>query len=197
MWRDYVPVVQQQVIVADYEFYTVAAEQFTISIVDDESDKWEKPYETVLEEPFAKQVINGPEDLIGFFLHIASHQRCDLFWQQCPVPMEQFKPHQLDLIEEVYNQRLVSVVAPSYYDAFPSVNALYDQYKGFNVAKRRPLQTMFNRVCDTGNRQFNVIHHWLYGNDPLSQQTFNTYMKFWSMCLKDNSHAEAIDAYEA
>lgn len=195
MWRELLPYVDSTII-ADREFYLDAAHKFTISVVADETDKWEQPFETVLEQAFAEQSIKDPKDLIAFFLHVASHQRCDLFWQRCPVPMNQFTPIQLDLIEEVYNQRLVSVVAPTYYTAFPTVNALYDQYKGFDVAKRRPLQTMFTRECDTGDTQLNEVHTLLYNSDPLQQSTFNAYMRVWSLLLTKSRIAAMIVEYE-
>jgi hypothetical protein len=97
----------------------------------------------------------------------------------------------------VYNQRLVSVVAPDFYKAFPTINAIYDVYKGFDVAKRKPLQTMFTTQCDTGNPLFDTIHRWLYDNDPLSQNTFTMYMQLWAVSLKDPQIAAVIAAYES
>lgn len=197
LWQNIIPPLKRSCIVADHDFYNAAADQFTITVVDDETDKCERPYETVLEAGFVYALATTRRDLVGFFLHVASHQRCDLFWQRCPVPMEQFTPHQLDFIEEVYNQRLVSVVAPYFYDAFPTVNQMYDVYKGFDVAKRRPLQTMFTKQCQTGNRQFDTVHRWLYDNDPLNQNTFTMYMKFWQLFMKNVPCVQAIEQYES
>ncbi len=194
-WQQLLPYVDS-VIVADRDFYVDAARKFMITVVDDETDKWEQPFETVLEQSFAEQMIKDPKDLIAFFLHVASHQRCDVFWKRCPVPMEQFTAIQLDLIEEVYNQRLVSIVAPTCYDAFPIVNAAYDVYKGFDVAKRRPLQTMFTKVCDTGDDQLNELHRLLYSANPLEQTTFNSYMRVWSLLLSKPHVVEMIEQYE-
>lgn len=197
LWRNALPVVKHEVIVADREFYNTAADLFTITVVPDETDKWERPYETVIEQPFASQNIAFSGDLVGFFLHVASHQKCDTFWQQCNVPMDTFPATHLDFIEEVYNQRLVSVVAPSFYDAFPSVNTLYDQYKGFDVAKRIPLQTMFTRVCDTGIPAFDAIHMWLYNHDPLKVRTFQVYMTLWRGLLQNYQCGSILDQYES
>jgi hypothetical protein len=197
MWHDFVPFVKQTVIVADCDFYTAAADQFTITVVGDETGKCEHPFETVLEELFVKQVISCPEDMIGFFLHVSSHQRCDLFWKTCPTPMDQFTPDQLDFIEEVYNQRLVSIVAPQYYNAFPRINALYDVYKGYDVAKRRSLQTMFTKQSNTGNDTYDTVHTWLYRRDPLNLSTFQQYMNIWSLLIKDPHCAAVIAAYES
>lgn len=196
MWRQITPRLKQEYIVADREFYCAAADKFTLKLVEDDTDKNELPYETILPTHFVYIIGTTYGDLIGFFLHVASHQRCDLFWQRCPVMMEQFSAIQLDLIEEVYNQRLVSVVAPDFYDAFPTINALYDVYKGFNVAKRKPLQTMFTKVCDTGDDQLNELHRLLYNTNPLEQTTFNSYMRVWSLLLSKPHVVEMIEQYE-
>jgi hypothetical protein len=196
LWRQITPKLKQEYIVADREFYCDAADKFTIKLVEDDTDKHELPFETILPTHFVYIIGATYSDLVGFFLHVASHQRCDLFWQRCPVPMEQFSAIQLDLIEEVYNQRLVSVVAPDYYEAFPTINALYDVYKGFNVAKRKPLQTMFTKVCDTGIVTFDAVHEWLYRSDPLQQATFNNYMQVWSILLAKQELAAVITEYE-
>lgn len=195
-WLQLLPYVDS-VIIADREFYLDAARKFTVTVVEDETDKREQPFETVLEQSFAEQMIKDPKDLIAFFLHVASHQRCDVFWKRCPVPMEQFTAIQLDLIEEVYNQRLVSTVAPTYYDAFPKVNAAYDVYKGFDVAKRRPLQTMFTTQCQTGMVELDQLHTMLYSLDPLNHHTFTTYMVMWQFLLKDSRVSTLIEQYES
>jgi hypothetical protein len=196
-WQDLAPIIKRSFIAADHEFYKTAVDQFKLTIVDDETDKWEKPYEAVLEAGFVDKAIEDVLDLMGFFLHASSHQRCDIFWQQCPVPMDMFTPHQLDFIEEVYNQRLVSVVAPDFHSAFPIMNARYDEYKGVDVAKRRPLQTMFSPNCDTGVDILNALHAWLYRNNPLSQQTFDTYMRAWFVLIDDPYIVQIIVDYES
>lgn len=197
IWQQLLPKLKEEYIVADRAFYCDAADRFTIKVVDDETGKNELPFETVLEAKFAASLAVTPGDLVGFFLHVASHQRCDLFWQRCPVPMEQFSAIQLDLIEEVYNQRLVSVVAPDFYEAFPTINAIYDVYKGFNVAKRKPLQTMFTKVCNTGDVQLDVLHQSLYNANPLDQTTFNIYMHVWSLLLSKPQIVAMIEQYES
>ena len=196
-WRDFAPTIKRSIIACDHDFYDAAVDKFTVSIVADESNKWEKPFETVLEAEFAEQEVEDVLDLLGFFFHVASHQRCDLFWEKCPVPMNTFTPHELDLIEEIYNQRLVKTVAPEWHSAFPLINMRYDEYKGFDVAKRQPLQTMFGPRCDTGIAELNTLHAWLYDSYPLSQQTFNTYMHMWTVLLGVPKIKEAIVDYES
>lgn len=195
-WRTLVPLLKST-IQADREFYTAAVDKFSIVVVSDETNKHEAPYQTVIEYGFAVAEIRTRYDLIGFFLHIASHHKCDQLWEKCPTLMSTFTPDQLDFIEEVYNQRLVSVVAPNYYDLFPETTHRYDLYKQFNVDNRRQLQTMLTQRVATGDTLLDELHQWLYSSDPLLQQTFNGYIRLWSLLVTEPTVSELIDQYES
>lgn len=194
-WQEILPSVKETIIIADRQFYWPAADQFTIVLVDDETGKAEQPYQTILESAFAEQVIRSVYDLPGFFLHVASHHRCDVLWSKCPTPMCGFTPDQLDFVEEIYNQRLVNIVAPTYYEAFPAYCITYGHYKGYNDTIRLRLQTAFTQQCDTGNSMIDQLHRWLYQCDPLHQLTFNGYMQAWALLLADQSVSNLIQRY--
>lgn len=182
---------------SDIEFYGNAVDQFSLQVVPDElssaEDRDEPPYGSILAcSAFAKHV-NTAADLMTHLLHSASHQRCDILWQRCPVPMNSINEQYLDWIEEIYNQRLVKVVAPDAFQQFPQALADWDRMDNKIIPVTRvDMQQMLLDDTKHPNQRLQQLHDWLYTVDPLDQRVFNQYMKVWVWLLETDVEVQQI-----
>lgn len=185
-------------IVNDKSFWAHAIRQYTMKIIEDPTKITVPPdlYTSELPADYFVKFINDVSDVRGHLLHVCGHEKCHILWKNCPVMMESFNGAYLDVIEDIYGQALLFVCVPSQYIGVEQriVNCL--TYRGLEVtALRKEINSLLLPNPQTTDKMLSAIHTWLYASDPLSQQTFNTYIGVWAQALKNPEFRAKIDRY--
>lgn len=182
-------------IVADHEFWYDAAQQYTVAFTT-EPDATSPAFTSTFTVDYFLTYINTDEDLRGHFFHVGTHERCQWMWRKCPVIISLFNEHYLDVIEDVYGQRLLSVVAPGQYGGVKQriVNCLASRGQTLTPL-REEINTLMTQEPSTTFPIFNAIHAWLYAANPLEQTTFDTYIKVWLCAVSNDEVQYALTEY--
>lgn len=187
---------------ADKEFFMSGIEKYSLTVIDDvdnNENKNEPDYGTMLPISFAQQDILEAKDVVVHYLHVMGHKKCMEFWKKCPYDRNRFKSNELDFIEEMYNQRLFMIVAPEQHIRFFNCFVAYDQFRPF---KNRDARDVLNSLLQIKPHEevplyLKHIHERLYAADPLSQITFNRYIGDFMDALARTSFSVVIQHYDA
>jgi hypothetical protein len=186
-------------ITKDFDFFVSGIDKFTLSTIPDNqfNDKEEPDFGVLLPESGVRNYIHKPEDIIVHYIHIMCHKKCKIFWKTSAVPYYFFRKHEIEFIEEMYNQRLMDVVAPLMYDEFIAIYKIAEQFStksnDFTVAMNTVLTKEPSALLP---EWLHKIHKDLYSADPLLSETFNEYIKAWFENFAKHNVREIIKNYE-
>jgi hypothetical protein len=194
------PALIDKSILVDIDFWKSELNTYQFVVIDDalNSSKEEPPYCTMVPLSFFVDNIKSPLDILVQYIHVMGHEKCRQLWLQSIAPRRLLSRDEIDFVEEIYNQRLFSVVAPSVYDPFYQSFVAYE--KVFNWT--HPDLRMILNTLLTQTPHPNVpppmiqIHSYLYSNDPLDQNTFDRVMWMWIKLLTTSSARELIQLSE-
>lgn len=180
---------------SDHDFFLSSVDKFTLTIIDDcvNSSKIEPEFGSMIPKSLADIIITDDKSVVVHYVHIMCHKKCKELWKNCPVPYHFFKHHEIDFIEEMYNQRLISEVAPELYDDFYQIMKYFDEIISPSNKFRPIANTVLTIVPnDLLPRTLLDIHQQLYLSDPLMQNTFDNFITSWFKWLKDNEVREFL-----
>ena len=168
----------------DDAFFLDLVDQFNVVIYDG-GEKAERDMECWLERNYFLATVTTWNDLITHFFHLACHKKCESLWKQIRTDKSQFTSAEIDFFEEIYNQRIMSIVAPDLYWAF--VDAMTDYIHLVKDHPSNPLTPERRRIrreivsllrprSDSSSGYLNILHQTLYAKGPLKVRTFSDYM---------------------
>lgn len=199
-FMDQLPGLAEKCIVQDRDFFLSGLDRYQFIVIDDEENdtKEEPDYATMAPLSFYAQHVRSANDVMTQYAHVMGHKKCDALWQKCLIPKQIFSRSEIDLIEETYNQRLFSLVAPSICESFYKTFVAYGRYRGYkDQASREILNSLLTKkVHPDLFSSLKQIHTYLYQYNPLTQKTFNNYIRMWSVVLKIPEVKRSIAQYD-
>jgi hypothetical protein len=194
------PQLAATLVIADVEFWQSGLDKYQFIVISDESNetKDEPQFCTMLPLSFFNKYIKSSTDVFVHYMHVMGHKKCYELWKQSSTSMYTMNKSELDFIEEIYNQRLFSVVSPSIYDSFYQCVLDYDKTMPWKYRQLRAmLNTLLTKQPYPGIPDLiTQLHTELYVNDPLSAETFTRVMWMWTKLLTLNQVREAVVLYD-
>ena len=190
----------EKALVADKSFFLSGLDKYSLTIIADEDneDKEEPDFGTMLSLSYFNAGIHSAEDVVVHYLHVMGHKKCQAFWRKIDVPYNDFRIGEVHFLEEMYNQRLFSRVAPELHSRFYECFKLASRLHGFvNRTLRETLGSVLDmRVSNETPHFLARIHEKLYQFDPLLVQSFNWYVLYFHTALQHGNLRELIEAYD-
>lgn len=190
----------ERTLIADKGFFLSGLDRYSLTVVEDEDDdvKEEPDFGTVLPLSYFNSDISSAEDVIVHYLHVMGHKKCQAFWKQISVPYNDFKIGEVHFLEEMYNQRLFSRVAPELHARFYECFKRGSEFRNFvNPALRETINTVLDKTVSTGVPVFlSRIHEKLYRFDPLLLQSFHWYVLYFHTAIQCGEFRQLVEAYD-
>ncbi len=190
----------EKVLIADKGFFLSGLDQYSLTVIaDEDNEKKEEPdFGTVLPLGYFNSDIFSAEDVVVHYLHVMGHKKCQAFWKHTPVPYNDFQVEEVHFLEEMYNQRLFSRVAPGLHSRFYECFKRADQFRNFvNQDLRKILHTVLDMKVSEGVPYFLMrIHEKLYRFDPLIAQCFQWHALYFYDALQHENFRELVQAYD-
>ena len=189
----------EKALIADKGFFLSGLDQYSLTVIaDEDNEKKEEPdFGTVLPLGYFNSDIFSAEDVVVHYLHVMGHKKCQAFWKQIPVPYNDFQIGEIHFLEEMYNQRLFSRVAPELYNRFYECFKQGSQFRNFaNLSLRETINTVLDtKVADEVPEFLARIHEKLYRFDPLLLQSFHWYVLYFHTALQYGHFRKLIEEY--
>lgn len=199
-FMDQLPSLADKHIVQDREFFLSGLDNYQfIVIADDENENKEEPdYASMMPLSFYTENVLTGLDVLTQYAHVMGHKKCNQLWLKCPTPKQFFSRHEIDFIEEMYNQRLFSLVAPAIYDNFYRTFLNYGKYRGTKHPELVEVlsSVLTRKVHPDLLASLKQIHTGLYQYNPLNQKTFNQYIRLWTVALRIPEVKRSIALYD-
>lgn len=190
----------EETLVADKRFFLSGLDHYSLTVVADESNevKEEPDFGTVLPLSYFNSDIFSAKDIVVHYMHVMGHKKCQTFWKQIAVPYNDFQIGEVHFLEEMYNQRLFSRVAPELYNRFYECFKRAGQFRNFvNKTLRETINTVLDRKVSFEEPVYLArIHEKLYRFDPLLLQSFHWYVLYFHTSLKYGDFRQLIEAYD-
>lgn len=167
-------------VIVDIPFYNAALDRFIVKLVDASmhDDKREPAYGSIFPAEVFDCAVQTHTDLVTLFFHVALHEKCNIFWQRCSTRKSNFTNLQRDIIEEVYSQAILHIVAPTYHGLFADFfrRCVPQVTQPLALPSCNTVIEMMNYPYVSNYTELNELHSWLYSNDTQEQDTFNTFI---------------------
>ena len=172
---------------------------YQLLATDSDDEKEEPDFATVLPIKVTQELIKTPLDALVMYSHFIGHRICDDAWTKNKVPKNHFPQHAFDLIEDIYVQRIFQVIAPEIYDRFYQFFCMFDMRRPFQHRSIRSILNtmMWKFIYKELPQPAIAVHQFLYEANPLDQETFNNYIRYWYGLLKIPEFAELVEKYDA
>ena len=194
------PSLVERSLIADKDFFLSGLDQYSLTVVADEDNvvKDEPDFGTVLPLGYFNSDIFSAEDVVVHYMHVMGHKKCQAFWKQIAVPYNDFQIGEVHFLEEMYNQRLFSRVAPELHNRFYECFKRGEQFRNFvNRSLRETINTVLDKTVSLGVPDYLVrIHEKLYRFDPLLLQSFHWYVLYFHTALQYGDFRQLIEAYD-
>ena len=189
----------ERVLIADKDFFLSGLDQYSLTIIADEDneEKEESDFGTMLPLSYFNSDITSAEDVVVHYMHVMGHRKCQAFWKKISVPYNDFHIGEIHFLEEMYNQRLFSRVAPELYHRFYECFKRGGQLRSFaNLPLRETINTVLDTKVATEVPDFLArIHEKLYRFDPLLLQSFNWHVLYFHTALQYGHLRQLIEEY--
>lgn len=180
---------------ANIPFFREGIERYQLLTIPDDADtpdKKEPDTGTLLGVSYFIKYVRTIEDVCAHMMHVLCHELCDQMWSKIAFPMETFSVDQLDFMEEIYNQRIVDVVAPRLHAEFPRVLKEFETHNREITDYRAQVQTTLTHSAVVEAQSLQMLHAWLYQSNPLQLQVFDTYMRMWKQMFDVDPEIKAL-----
>jgi hypothetical protein len=77
------------------------------------------PFKTIVPESQYPIIFQNQDDVTANCLHVCGHQFIERMWYNIRVPKGTFTDSQIDFLEDIYIQSVVSQIAPKYLELYP------------------------------------------------------------------------------
>lgn len=189
----------EKILIADKGFFLSGLDQYSLTVIaDEDNEKKEEPdFGTMLPLGYFNSDIFSAEDVVVHYLHVMGHKKCQAFWRKIDVPYNDFRIGEIHFLEEMYNQRLFSRVAPELYQPFYECFKRGNEFRKFvNPALREIINTVLDKtVSDEVPILLSRIHEKLYRFDPLLLQSFHWYVLYFHTAVQHGEFRSLIESY--
>jgi hypothetical protein len=196
------PQLADAIVEKDRDFFLSGLNAYSFKVILDEenAEKKEPVLGTLMGVSLFNKCVYCSVDLLIHYLHVMAHEKCSSFWKKIRVPYNDFTEKEINFFEELYNQRLLEVVAPVVSDDFYKIICAYDETVEFkNPILRKNINTLFTShlnqyvpsVLITFKRKLARL-------DPLEVSTFYWAASYFHNLFKSNSFhfRELVKSYE-
>ena len=190
----------EKALIADKGFFLSGLDHYSLTVVSDEEEanKEEPDFGTMLPLSYFNSDIHSAEDVVVHYLHVMGHKKCQAFWKQISVPYNDFQIGEVHFLEEMYNRRLFSRVAPEsqsrFYECFKQGGKVR---KFANPELREIINTVLNTSVSNDVPDFLArIHEKLYRFDPLLLQSFHWYVLYFHTAVQCGEFRQLVEAYD-
>jgi hypothetical protein len=185
------------------EFFVQALDKFNFRIVGvEEGFKMDEPeYGCIFNTARFKLQMRNYDDLLAQVIHTCLHEWCELAWINTPVPKHSFTAIELDVLEELYGQALMSHIAPYRYELFPDNLREYFEFVNKNTEDTKPV---FDKIfglmtfaigSKVENPQLCAVMTWLYANNVREQRTFAQFIVLCNALIHQTDFRSVIQEY--
>lgn len=176
--------------------------RFKITVVEDGIDLDDSDFGASLPLSLIKKEFKTPIDYLSNYVHLMGHRLFNekgYFWHANRIPKNSFSESAHGLIEDIYLQRLFRASIPIYANRFYEIFLAYNHMQNYRHPEVRML--LNSLLTETPHpdlpHQLASIHKFVQISDPLDQETFNLYIRYWYGLMKFPEFAELVEKYDA
>lgn len=183
------------------EYFNDNILRFQIIVVNDGVDLDDVDLSASLPLTLIKKELKTPIDYLSNYLHLMGHRLFNEkghFWHNTHVPRDFFSETAHGLIEDIYLQRLFQSTTSIFADRFYEIFLAYDRIINYKHPEIRELLNSLLTTTPHPNLPLPLVcvHKFLQTNNPLNQETFNLYIRYWYGLMKFPEFAEMVEKYD-
>jgi len=184
-------------------FFVQALDKFNFQVVGvEEGFKMDEPeYGCIFNTDRFNLQLRNYDDLLAQVIHTCLHEWCELAWFNTPTPKQSFTAIELDVLEELYGQALMSHIAPYRYELFPDNLREYFEFVNKNTEDTKPV---FDKIfglmtfaigSKVEDSRLCTVMTWLYASNVLDQPTFARFIALCDALIKHTDFRAIIQEY--
>lgn len=184
------------------EYFDANISHFQITVVDDGVDLDDSDFSASLPLSLIKKEFKTPIDYLSNYVHLMGHRLFNekgYFWHANRIPKNSFSESAHGLIEDIYLQRLFRASVPIYANRFYEIFLAYNHMQNYRHPEVRML--LNSMLTETPHpdlpHQLASIHKFVQISDPLDQETFNLYIRYWYGLMRFPEFVELVEKYDA